>query len=81
MKRNEPWGLKREKELENEKEQKLRRVFLTWNNWQKDFETKEKAYDYFKELPHMKAFILGFEVGEQGTEHIQAVVQFTTQKI
>ena len=62
------------------KEQKLRRVFLTWNNWQQDFETKEKAYDYFKELPHIKAFILGFEVGEQGTQHIQAVIQFTQPK-
>lgn len=62
------------------KEQKLRRVFLTWNNWQKDFETKEKAFDYFKELPHIKAFILGFEVGEKGTHHIQAVIQFNQQK-
>ena len=62
------------------KEQRLRRVFLTWNNWQTDFETKEKAYDYFKALPHIKAFILGFEVGEQGTHHIQAVIQFTQSK-
>lgn len=62
------------------KELQLRRVFLTWNNWQEDFETKEKAYDYFKDLPHIKAFILGFEVGDQGTQHIQAVIQFNSAK-
>lgn len=59
---------------------KFRRIFLTWNNWQKDFETKEDAYTYFKELPHIKAFIIGFEVGEQGTQHIQGVFQFKQQK-
>lgn len=58
----------------------FRRIFLTWNNWQNDFETKEQAFDYFKQLPHIKAFIIGFEVGEQGTQHIQGVFQFEQQK-
>lgn len=58
----------------------LRRVFLTWNNWQEDFKTKEEAFDYFKNLPHMKAFIIGFEIGEQGTHHIQGVFQFKQPK-
>ncbi len=59
---------------------KIRRVFLTWNNWQEDFEKKEDVFNYFKTLPHVKAFILGFEVGEQGTPHIQAVIQFKQPK-
>lgn len=62
------------------KQSNLRRVFLTWNNWQNDFETKEQAFDYFKQLPHIKAFVIGFEIGEQGTHHIQGVVQFKQQK-
>lgn len=62
------------------KQNNLRRVFLTWNNWQDDFTSKEVAFNYFKDLPHIKAFIIGFEVGEQGTEHIQGVFQFTQQK-
>ena len=62
------------------KQSNLRRVFITWNNWQNDFETKEQAFDYFKQLPHIKAFIIGFEIGEQGTHHIQGVVQFKQQK-
>lgn len=58
----------------------LRRVFLTWNNWNEDFKDKEEAYNYFKQLPHIKAFLIGFEVGEQGTPHIQGVFQFTCSK-
>ncbi len=58
----------------------FRRIFLTWNNWQEDFKTKEDAYNYFKELPHIKAFLIGFEVGEQGTLHIQGVFQFICSK-
>ena len=58
----------------------FRRIFLTWNNWQEDFNTKEEVFEYFKSLPHMKAFVIGFEVGEQGTQHIQGVFQFSRQK-
>lgn len=54
----------------------FRRIFLTWNNWQKDFKTKDDVYNYFKELPHIRAFLIGFEIGEQGTPHIQGVFQF-----
>lgn len=59
---------------------RFRRVFITWNNWQKDFETKEQAFNYFKELPHIKAFVVGFEIGQQGTQHIQGVFQFQESK-
>lgn len=58
----------------------FRRVFITWNNWQEDFNTKEDAYNYFKDLPHIKSFLIGFEVGEKGTPHIQGVFQFSRQK-
>lgn len=59
----------------------LRRIFLTWNNWQKDFETREEAFNYFKSLPHIRAFLIGFEVGEKGTQHIQGVFQFNQPKL
>ena len=58
----------------------LRRVFLTWNNWQKDFNSKDDAFNYFKNLPHIRAFLIGFEIGEQGTHHIQGVFQFKQPK-
>ncbi len=61
-------------------EKKFRRIFLTWNNWQEDFKTKEEAFNYFKDLPHVRAFLIGFEVGEKGTQHIQGVFQFEQPK-
>lgn len=62
------------------KGKKLRRVFITWNNWQKDFKSKEEVAEYIKNLAHFKGAILGFEKGEKGTPHIQGIVQFTMQK-
>lgn len=59
---------------------KLRRVFLTWNNWQDDFETKEDVKKYIEELPHLRGAVVGFEEGEEGTPHLQAVVAFTNGK-
>lgn len=62
------------------KEKWFRLIFLTWNNWREDFKTKEEAFNYFKDLPQIKAFVIGFEIGEQGTEHIQGVFQFKRSK-
>lgn len=60
----------------------LRRCFITWNNWQEDFITggNIEVYDYFANLPDVKYFVIGFEVGEQGTHHLQAVIGFQTPK-
>lgn len=59
----------------------LRRVFLTWNNWEKDFQDREAVENYFSQLPHFKGAIIGFEIGkETQTPHLQAVIQFTQQK-
>lgn len=58
----------------------VRRVFLTWNNWTKDFKSREEVKQYFEALKHFKGAVIGFEVGEQGTEHLQAVIVFKAAK-
>src|SRR5690554_4431661 len=58
----------------------LRRCVFTWNNWQKDFQDKDAVNEYFQCLNHIKYFVIGFEVGEQGTPHLQGLLSFTTPK-
>lgn len=58
----------------------IRRCVFTWNNWEKDFKDKEAVNDYFKSLNHIKYFVIGFEVGEQGTPHLQGLLSFTQPK-
>ena len=57
-----------------------RRYFFTWNNWEKDFTDKESVKEYFNNLDHIKAYVIGFEKGEQGTQHLQGVLLFTQPK-
>ena len=59
----------------------LRRCFITWNNYDKDFENRDLIIDYFQSLPNFKGALLGFETGEkENTNHIQGVVFFTQPK-
>ena len=62
------------------KQKRFRRVFLTWNNWKEDFNGNIEVFDYFKKLAHVRAFIIAFEIGKKGTEHLQAVIFFDEQK-
>lgn len=62
------------------KNKSLRRIFLTWNNWNVRFKDKEEVVEYFEGLNHFRGAIIGFEVGEEGTPHLQAVVAFTQPK-
>lgn len=56
----------------------LRRIFFTWNNWQDDFKTKDDVKSFF-ETDSFKGAVVGFEVGEKGTHHLQGVAFFTKQ--
>lgn len=59
---------------------RLRRVFFTWNNYDKDFENDLEIENYFKNLPHIKGYVIGKEIGEKGTPHLQGVVRFSNPK-
>lgn len=59
---------------------KKRRYFFTWNNWQKDFIDKDNVIEYFQGLPDIKAYVIGFEKGEKGTDHLQGVLLFNQAK-
>lgn len=66
---------------------KLRRVFITWNNYQEDFpDLADNTIDYdsienyFQGLDHIDGYVIGFEVGETGTRHIQGIFFFKQQK-
>lgn len=60
---------------------KLRRCFITWNNYDNDFEDRDEIVNYFTSLNDFKGAVLGFESGEkEETKHIQGVVFFTQQK-
>src|SRR5690554_1283014 len=63
------------------KNDKLRRAYFTWNNYEDDFKDRDELIKYFEELPHFKGAVLGFEIGEEtGTRHINGVIFFNSQK-